>query len=169
MKTKQTATTTTTTATATVTDEAVAASTATVICRSLNAYLESESQLAKQVQTLLGAYGGDIERSGALVGRTWRAETAKSGLVIPIRFLVNALKEAGLTVKSARLFAGACDLVSRQAIHKACQAAYHVDKELKPTEEKSPFDKLLASLAKLESLTPEQAEILTSAIATKLQ
>ena len=153
-----------------VSDEAVAASTATVICRSLSAYLTSESELAKQVQTLLSAYGGNIERAGALVGRTWRAETAKTGLVIPIRFLVNALQQAGLTIKSARLFAGACDLVSRQAIHKACQAAYHVDKEVKPTaDEKSPFDKLLASLAKLENLTQEQADLLTSAIATKLQ
>ncbi len=172
MKNKATATATATvtaTATATVTDESVAASTATVICRSLGEYITSEAALAKQLQTLLGASGGDIERAGALVGRTWRAETAKSGIVIPIRFLVNALQQAGLTIKSARLFAGACDLVSRQAIHKACQAAYHVDKELKPTEEKSPFDKLLASLAKCESLTPEQAEILTSAIATKLQ
>ena len=164
-----TAATATATVTATVTDEAVAASTATVICRTLGEYLTSEAALAKQVQTLLSAYNGDIERSGALVGRTWRAETAKSGLTIPIRFLVNALKEAGLTIKSARLFAGACDLVSRQAIHKACASAFHVDKELKPAEEKSAFDKLLASLAKCESLTPEQAEILTSAIATKLQ
>jgi hypothetical protein len=45
----------TATATATVTDEAVAASTATVICRSLSAYATSEVELAKQVQTLLGA------------------------------------------------------------------------------------------------------------------
>ena len=153
-----------------MTDEAVAASTATVICRTLGEYLTSEAALAKQLQTLLGASGGDIERAGALVGRTWRAETAKSGLVIPIRFLVNALQQAGLTIKSARLFAGACDLVSRQAIHKACQAAYHVDKEVKPAaDEKSPFDKLLASLVKLESLTQEQADLLSATIATKLQ
>lgn len=170
MKNKNT-TTTTTTSTATVTDEAVAASTATVICRSLSEYITSEASLAKQVQTLLSAYGGDIERAGALVGRTWRAETAKTGIVIPIRFLVNALQQAGLTIKSARLFAGACDLVSRQAIHKACASAYHTDKPTSEDEkpEKSAFDKLLASLAKCESLTPEQAEILTSAIATKLQ
>jgi hypothetical protein len=168
----------------------IAATTAVAISMEFDTLNGGVERMAKQIQTVLGACNGNIQRAAAIVGRErkrlvadrvetailsapegadiGKVESATRALhAVPIASFVLAAKAAGLTRKSCQDFANGTDLVSRQSVSRAVIAAFAEDD--KPKAEvavKTVGERILALLAKDgATLTEAEAKAIVTAIA----